>query len=149
MTIREATLEDVEAINQLNTGPLNHEYPLADAKKQLCYLLSSPVNKLFVKELDEKVVGYIQLSEYVSTYAPRLMNVLALVVAEDFHSQGLGKALLDYAEQWAKEQGVKGIRLNSGVERTAAHKFYEKQEYVRVKNQVNFRKLFNERISKE
>ncbi|MEI5991131.1 GNAT family N-acetyltransferase [Enterococcus crotali] len=141
MTIREAKLEDVEAINQLNTSPLNHEYPLAEAQNQLSYLLSSPVNKLFVKELDEKVVGYIQLSEYVCTYAPKLMNVLALVVAEEFHSQGIGKALLEYAEQWAKEQGAKGIRLNSGVERTEAHKFYEHQGYVRVKNQVNFRKI--------
>lgn len=142
MTIREVKLEDAEAINQLNSYLLNHDYPLEEAKIQLSYLLASPVNKLFVKVLDEKVVGYIQLSEYVCTYAPRLMNVLALVVADGFQSQGIGKSLLVHAEQWAKEQDAKGIRLNSGVERTEAHKFYEHQGYGRVKNQVIFRKLF-------
>lgn len=143
MTIREAKLEDIEAINQLNTYPLNHGYPLEDAKEQLSYLLSSPVNKLFVKELEGTVVGYIQLSEYICTYGPRLMNVMALVVDENIHGQGVGKSLLNHTERWAREEGVKGIRLNSGVERTEAHKFYEHQGYVRVKNQVNFRKLFD------
>ncbi|EOH93267.1 hypothetical protein UAW_02515 [Enterococcus haemoperoxidus ATCC BAA-382] len=142
MTIREAKLEDIEAINQLNTYPLNHEYPLEDAKEQLSYLLSSPVNKLFVKEIAGKVVGYIQLSEYVCTYGPRLMNVMALVVGEDMHGKGIGKSLLNHAEQWAKENSAQGIRLNSGVERTKAHKFYEHQGYEKVKKQVNFRKLF-------
>ncbi|MGX7150754.1 GNAT family N-acetyltransferase [Enterococcus ureasiticus] len=142
MTIREAKLEDIEAINQLNTYPLNHAYPLEDAKEQLSYLLSSPVNKLFVKEIDGTVVGYVQLSEYVCTYGPNLMNVMALVVGEDLHGKGVGKSLLNYSEQWAKENGAQGIRLNSGVERTEAHKFYEHQGYERVKNQVNFRKLF-------
>lgn len=68
MTIREAKIEDIEAINQLNTFPLNHEYPLEEAKRQLDYLLSSPTNQLFVSVIDTKVVGYIQLSEYVCTY---------------------------------------------------------------------------------
>ncbi|ALS02962.1 hypothetical protein ATZ33_16715 [Enterococcus silesiacus] len=143
MTIREAKLEDIDTINQLNTYPLNHEYPLEEAKKQLSYLLSSPVNKLFVQELEGRVVGYIQLSEYVCTYGPKLMNVMALVVDENIHGQGIGKSLLNHAEQWAQEEDAKGIRLNSGVERTEAHKFYEHQGYVRVKNQVNFRKLFD------
>ncbi|EOL47721.1 GNAT family N-acetyltransferase [Enterococcus caccae] len=142
MTIREAKLEDAEVINQLNTYPLNHDYPLEETRNQLNYLLSSPVNKVFVRIVDERVVGYIQLSEYVCTYGPKLMNVMALVVDENIHGQGAGKSLLNHAEQWAKENGAKGIRLNSGVERTEAHKFYEHQGYERVKNQVNFRKLF-------
>lgn len=143
MTIREAKLEDAEGINQLNTYPLNHDFPLEETRNQLNYLLSSPVNKVFVKIIDGKVVGYIQLSEYVCTYGPKLMNVMALVVDERIHGQGIGKSLLNHAEQWAKEARVKGIRLNSGVERTEAHKFYEHQGYIRVKNQVNFRKLFD------
>lgn len=143
MTIREAKIEDIEAINQLNTFPLNHEYPLEEAKRQLHYLLSSPTNKLFVSVIDTKVVGYIQLSEYVCTYGPKLMNILALVVNENFHGQGIGKSLLTHAEVWAKENNADGIRLNSGVERTEAHKFYEHQGYKRVKNQVNFKKLFD------
>lgn len=143
MTIREAKLEDAEAINQLNTYPLKHEYPLEEAKQQLRYLLSSPTNKVFVHVIEEKVVGYIQLSEYVCTYGPKLMNVMALVVNEDIHGHGIGRSLLNHAELWAKENNAEGIRLNSGVERTEAHKFYEHQGYKRVKNQVNFRKLFD------
>lgn len=143
MTIREAKLTDINAINHLNTFTLQHEYPLEEAEKQLVYLLSSPTNQLFVKEIDGNVVGYIQLHDYVCTYGPRLMNVLGLAVEPAYHKQGIGKALLSHAEKWAKENGVEGIRLNSGVERTQAHKFYEHLGYKEVKKQINFNKLFN------
>lgn len=143
MTIREAKLTDIKAINHLNTFTLQHEYPLEEAEKQLVYLLSSPTNQLFVKEIDGNVVGYIQLAEYVSTYGPRLMNVLGLAVEPACHNQGIGKALLIHAEEWAKESGADGIRLNSGLERTQAHKFYEHLGYKEVKKQINFNKLFN------
>lgn len=143
MTIREAKLTDIKAINHLNTFTLQHEYPLEEAEKQLVYLLSSPMNQLFVKEIDGNVVGYIQLAEYVCTYGPRLVNVLGLAVEPACHNQGIGKALLIHAEEWAKESGAEGIRLNSGLERTQAHKFYEHLGYKEVKKQINFNKLFN------
>jgi ribosomal protein S18 acetylase RimI-like enzyme len=144
MTIREAQLEDIAAINQINTLDLQHEYSLEKAKEQFTYLLNSPVNQVFVKEIAGQVVGYIQLSEYVCLYGPRLMNVLGLAVNKTFQGQGIGKELLTKGEQWALESGAEGIRLNSGVERTEAHKFYEHLGYKKVKSQINFRKLFTE-----
>ncbi|GGC93769.1 GNAT family N-acetyltransferase [Enterococcus wangshanyuanii] len=142
MTIRVATKADIQAINRLNTEALQHEYPLKEAEERLAYILSSPANQLFVKEIAGQVVGYIQLSEYICTYGPILMNVLGLAVDEAFRHQGIGKGLLKHGEQWAKDQGAQGLRLNSGLERTEAHKFYRHEGYEEIKKQINFRKLF-------
>jgi ribosomal protein S18 acetylase RimI-like enzyme len=141
MTIREAKSADIQAINHLNTDALQHEYPLKEAEERLNAILSSPSNQLFVKEIDGQVVGYIQLSEYICTYGPVLMNVLGLAVDEAFRQQGIGKALLEHGEQWAQENGAQGVRLNSGIERSEAHKFYRREGYEEVKKQINFRKL--------
>lgn len=142
MTIRVAKRTDIQAINRLNTQTLQHEYPLKEAEERLAYILSSPTNQLFVKESHDQVVGYIQLSEYICTYGPALMNVLGLAVDEAFQYQGIGKELLKHSEQWAKEQGAQGLRLNSGIERTEAHRFYRHVGYKEIKKQINFRKLF-------
>lgn len=142
MTIRVAKRTDIQAINRLNTQTLQHEYPLKEAEERLAYILSSPTNQLFVKESHDQVVGYIQLSEYICTYGPVLMNVLGLAVDEAFQHQGIGKELLKHSEQWAKEQGAQGLRLNSGIERTEAHRFYRHVGYKEIKKQINFRKLF-------
>lgn len=45
-------------------------------------------------------------------------------------SKGYGQQLLLYVHQWAKEQGVEYVALESGIQRTDAHRFYEeKMEY--------------------
>ena len=43
-------------------------------------------------------------------------------------SRGTGKALLDAAKDWARERGATHLELDSGVERTDAHRFYEREK---------------------
>ena len=54
----------------------------------------------------------------------------------------MGKALLRAVEDWAREDGCRGVRLMSGFERGAAHEFYEHNGYVHRKNQRNYEKDF-------
>jgi GNAT superfamily N-acetyltransferase len=42
-------------------------------------------------------------------------------------SEGIGKALLDRARNWAAERGATHLELDSGEARTEAHRFYERE----------------------
>ena len=50
-----------------------------------------------------------------------------LAVSPDHRSQGVGKALLDVAKDWARERGATHLELDSGDARADAHRFYERE----------------------
>ncbi len=54
------------------------------------------------------------------------VRIAALIVKVEFRQNGVGKKLMESAEQWAKELGALTLLLNSGnrAERAAAHAFY-------------------------
>ena len=43
-------------------------------------------------------------------------------------SAGVGKALLDAAKGWGRERGATHLELDSAFARTAAHRFYEREQ---------------------
>jgi len=51
-----------------------------------------------------------------------------LAVSPEDRSEGVGKALLDAAKDWARERGASHLELDSGEARTDAHRFYEREE---------------------
>src|ERR1700754_3406028 len=51
-----------------------------------------------------------------------------LAVSPQHRSQGVGKALLDAAKDWARERGATHLELDSGDARADAHRFYEREE---------------------
>ena len=50
-----------------------------------------------------------------------------LAVDPGRRSAGIGKALLDAAKAWGRERGCTHLELDSGVARTEAHRFYERE----------------------
>jgi GNAT superfamily N-acetyltransferase len=42
-------------------------------------------------------------------------------------SEGIGKALMDAAKDWARERGATHLELDSALARTDAHRFYERE----------------------
>ena len=67
-----------------------------------------------------------------------LVNLLGLAVAKDYRRQGVTTALINRVERWAKDNGVKMIRLNSGSSRKEAHEFYRKLGFDNEKEQIRF-----------
>lgn len=51
-----------------------------------------------------------------------------LAVSPEHRSQGVGKALLHAAKDWARERGATHLELDSGESRTDAHRFYDREE---------------------
>ena len=50
-----------------------------------------------------------------------------LAVDPERRSQGIGKALLDAAQDWARERGATHLELDSAEARADAHRFYERE----------------------
>jgi len=57
-------------------------------------------------------------------YCGRHLYVDDLVTDGDGRSRGYGKAMLDWLEELAQEDGCEQLHLDSGVRRREAHRFY-------------------------
>ena len=58
----------------------------------------------------------------------------------NYQRRGIGRALMEAAENWGREQGISKARLNSGSSRKAAHEFYRAIGYDSEKEQIRFMK---------
>lgn len=140
--IRECMISDYEAIYLLNKKEMGYDFPIELTKKRLELLLKDKKHKIIVAECDKKVIGYIHVSKYDLLYYQPLVNIMGIAVQSEYKRKGIGRLLLQSAEEWAKETGATGIRLVSGETRTDAHEFYYACGYDSKKRQLNFFKQF-------
>lgn len=77
----------------------------------------------FVEDGDDvAAVAGFRLLECLAT--GKTLYVDDLVTREDLRSQGHGEALMRWLEETARKAGCQTFSLDSGTQRTAAHKFY-------------------------
>jgi len=93
---------------------------------------ADPNQFLAVAELDGEVVGTLQL-----TFLPGLSRIGALRaqieavrVRSDQRGGGLGKVLLDWAVEQARQRDAVLVQLTTDASRTDAHRFYERLGFV-------------------
>ena len=138
--IRKAKTSDAEDIYYINKTSLGYDYELDKQRNNLESVLKDKTQVIFVADIGSKVVGYIHLTSYDVIYTDTHKNCLGLAVDNDYKRMGVGSALLNQGEIWAKDNGAVGIRLCSGVEREKAHQFYQSQGYEVTKLQKNIKK---------
>ena len=136
--IREASLNDVELLCKLNKEELGYDYDLKSMKERLKYLLNIPSNKILVALINEEIVGYVHGVDYDLFYSNHMKNIMGIAVSEKYKRNGIGKLLMLKIEEWAKDTGAVGVRLNSGSSRLLAHEFYLSCGYELKKEQKNF-----------
>lgn len=96
---------------------------------------------VYVAELAEgQIAGWIGVYLFRSVEMDKIAEISGLVVGEQHRSRGIGKVLLDAAEDWARKRGCAGISVHSNVIRERAHRFYETNGYEWCKTQKFFRK---------
>ena len=76
------------------------------------------------------------MSRYFESGACVVIN--GLVVDSDCRGAGVGRLLLQQAEQWAREEGIGIVRVWSSDQRHRAHRFYAREGYKVVKTQLAF-----------
>ncbi len=117
--IRAATHEDASAL-----AGLLSELGYKTSEKQMLMRLSRVIDvneyATFVAEVGDKVVGILGV-RCGFHYA----RIIALIVTSSDQGRGIGRLLVDTAENWAKENGVGRLMANTALHRTSAHRFYE------------------------
>ena len=141
--VRAAVEEDAAAIAALCANELGYQTSAKQVKEKLTGFLKSGQDRIFVAAAEGQVVGFIHAASYETLYFPPLKNLLGLAVAAAYRHRGIGSALLDAVEAWAKETGASGVRLNSGSTRLEAHQFYRNHGYRSEKQQLRLIKLFD------
>ncbi len=102
--------------------------------------------RLFVLKDNHTPVSLAGVVILTNFYYGRHVWIYDLVTTHASRSWGYGKRLLDHIESWAKNNGCGVVALSSGLERTDAHRFYEKKAGYEKSSHV-FKKIFSRRKS--
>ncbi|MDX5474433.1 MAG: GNAT family N-acetyltransferase [Bacillaceae bacterium] len=83
--------------------------------------------KLLGLEEDGQLVAVAGIISLTNFYHGKHIYIYDLVTKSSVRSKGYGEKLLDYIIEMGKENGYENITLSSGLQREAAHRFYEKK----------------------
>jgi GNAT superfamily N-acetyltransferase len=89
----------------------------------------------------DAVVGLAVYRWHENTFDEFKFYVDDLITDEMHRSKGVGHALIGHLEGIARNLGANGIMLDSGTQRTQAHKFYFREGFVIPA--FNFKKSFS------
>jgi GNAT superfamily N-acetyltransferase len=140
VSIEKATAEDYLAIHHLNKVALGYDFDVEQTQRNVQALLNNPEHQIFVAKMNDVVVGIAHGESYQTLFYPLKVNVMALAVLPDYQRQGIGTALLQQLEIWAKSIGATAVRLHSGAQRTRAHEFYQDCGYTLTNTQAKLEK---------
>lgn len=130
MIYRKYESQDIAAIRDILENDLGYKCELDRLNRRINEMLKRGSYQIFVACDGDKVVGYIGCVSYLAFELENEgMKIIALAVSKEYRRKGIGTKLLKTAEQWAKENNIEVILLNSGLPREDAHAFYESQGY--------------------
>lgn len=139
LTIREIRPEDSEVAARLS-GELGYPAAAEVMKRRIENMRELPDHAVFVASIAERVVGWIDVGIVRHLQSDAYGEVGGFVVSEACRSRGVGGMLLAHAEQWVAERGITDVVVRSRMGRDAAHRFYEREGYTRVKISAVFSK---------
>ncbi len=130
MIYRKYESQDISAIRDILENDLGYNCELNKLNTRINEMLKRGNYQIFVACDNDKVVGYIGCVSYLAFELENEgMKIIALAVSKEYRKKGIGTQLLKTAEQWAKENNIEVVLLNSGLPREKAHAFYESQGY--------------------
>jgi len=134
MHSRDATLADASAINSVSRA-LGYT-PLSDteAQAQLEALMASPDDRVYVAEVDQRVVGWVHVFRARRVASLPFHEIGGLAVDPACRRQGIGRALV----QHACSQFEGPVRVRCRDDRTETHSFYEALGFTATKGQRVF-----------
>ena len=129
--IRDAKPADAARLAEL-IRELGHEITEKQVRKNLTVLKKSGDVPL-VATLDKKLVGLCGVGRRVVIHRPApLGRITALVVAKEAQGEGIGRMLVDAAEEWMRKKRCQLVEVTSNDRRAAAHAFYRHMGYERT-----------------
>lgn len=122
-------ISDSTAISGLMSG-LGYPCTADQMEVRLQAFSDDPAHATFVASIDDRLVGMTgAFVGHIYEQDEPVGRIIALVVDEKSRGTGVGKSLVQTAEDWIVSRGGSTVLLNSGIHRPNAHIFYEKSGY--------------------
>jgi len=144
-SIREATLGDAEGLcrcyDELDTlhceampGLFQAAEGPARSEEFFSRIFTNENTALFVAESGGQVIGFVIVSVQetpdISILVPRrYASIVDLAVRCEFRRRGVGRALMEQAQAWARDKGAAQVELNVFEFNQEAIAFYEAMGY--------------------
>jgi ribosomal protein S18 acetylase RimI-like enzyme len=142
ISVREYKAEDYEAVRDCFVELQDHERAIDEhmaegamvAKKYLDYMFARCAEtggKVFVAEAEHRVIGFVSIWTKIKTKAIEEREyeyayVSDLVVLNEHRGRGAGKALLERAEEYARLEGARILRIGVLAKNEVARSLYKK-----------------------
>jgi ribosomal protein S18 acetylase RimI-like enzyme len=135
LTLVRADLEHLEILTPLfDAYRVFYEQPtdLAGARDYLRERLSYLESAIFLALDDQKGLGFTQMyPSFTSIYMERIWILYDLYVVPEARGLGIGRALMDRAQRFARESGAKRVELSTARDNRPAQALYESLGYQR------------------
>ena len=126
--IEDAAIEDAAILDRLNAafndssdGAENFAQRLADPRR---------VDTPLLMEVNEQVVGFACLRVVPNLFYPDpYAELTELYLEPKFRRRGLGRMLVAYAENLAREQGARSMKILTGDDNEEGHALYRAMGY--------------------
>ena len=139
VTIREANENDLEAIIALfaddplgGHGDTSDPEALPDYRAAFHKIAASLNETLYLAELDGEVVGTFQtmVTTTLTARGSSSMIIEAVQTRADMRGRGIGAAMIGFAIDKARRDGMRLVQLTSNAVRKDAHRFYERLGFI-------------------
>ena len=119
-------------------------------KAEFKEMLAHPEQVVLVAEMDSVIIGAVLVAEDAADaerwiQPRRFAYIEELVVTARWRGQGIGRALLDSVDEWAKNRGLNEIELHVWQNNHRATNFYTSIGYENVRHSM--RKHLNDKVS--
>lgn len=134
LEFRQATREDLPEIVRMLADDFlgaqreRYENPLPESyTRAFDEIEGDKNNELIVAELDGAVIGTLQITftPSISFQGGKRATVESVRVDEKYREQGIGRELMLFAINRAREEKCVSMQLTTNADRTDAHRFYE------------------------
>ncbi len=134
LKFRQATREDLPEIVRMLADDFlgaqreKYEKPLPENyEKAFAEIEADKNNELIVAEKDGAIVGSLQITftPSISFQGGKRATVESVRVDKNLRGQGIGREMMLYAINRAREENCISMQLTTNAERADAHRFYE------------------------
>jgi GNAT superfamily N-acetyltransferase len=134
--IRQATAADEDVLRALSGRLTAFELPAwrkpgdiatADAREMLdAVRAAAPDNVVFIAERADVAVGCLHVLDLTDFFGTRHAHISVIATTEAAEGSGVGRALLAFAEAWARRHGHSLLTLNVFAANERARRFYDR-----------------------
>ncbi len=139
IVIRKMAPSDASNAAELS-AELGYPVPVDVMEARLLRFANMGGHVVYTACLQDRVVGWIDVGIVHHLQSPPYGEIGGLIVSGKHRGRGIGRKLVDQAEEWIASQKVTTVLVRSRIAREDAHSFYLRLNFSRLKTSAVFTK---------